>query len=76
MTDPLLAEVRSDVKQVLTDLATYASAQKMNTKRIDDHEDRLRLLEAFKWRLVGVGLAAGAVAGLVGALAIKLLEAV
>ncbi len=74
MSDELLSEVRQDTRQILTDLATYAETQKTNSRRIDDHEDRLRLLEAFKWRLVGVGLAAGAVAGVVGALVIKLME--
>lgn len=41
---------------------------------IDDHENRLRVLEAFKWKLIGVGLAAGGVAGAVSALLGRILD--
>lgn len=38
---------------------------------VADHEDRLRGLESFKWKLIGVGVAGGGTGGILAALFTK-----
>jgi 6-phosphogluconolactonase/glucosamine-6-phosphate isomerase/deaminase len=53
----LYKELR-ETKEVLIEMRADLQAQKKTT---EDHEDRIRQLEQFKWLLVGVSLAAGGV---------------
>ena len=53
----LYKELR-ETKEVLIEMRAELQAQK---KQTEDHENRIRQLEQFKWLLVGVSLASGGV---------------
>lgn len=56
--------MRSDVARALTRIEVIDSHNTATAGDITDHENRLRGLEAFKWKLTGIAMAVGMVSGL------------
>lgn len=71
-----MGEVRITMVRIEQEVITASKEGERRQKSIDDHETRIRVLEAFKWKLVGVGIAAGGVAGAVSALISRILDTV
>lgn len=53
-------------RQILDRLTTIEVMLKGALQSRDDHETRLRSLEAWRWKTTGIGAAIGAVIGTVG----------
>lgn len=65
--------MRSDVAKALTRIEVIDSHNTATAGDITDHENRIRSLEAFKWKLTGIALAVGMVSGLFSGYAVYLL---
>lgn len=68
-----LVGMRSDVVKALTRIEIIDSQNNATAGDITDHENRLRGLEAFKWKLTGIALAVGVISGLFSGYATYLL---
>lgn len=58
-----LVGMRSDLVKALTRIEVIDTVNKGAEDDRRDHEQRLRILEAFKWKLLGVCITGGAIAG-------------
>jgi hypothetical protein len=59
----LLIRVDAKLERVIADLAAMATDTKQTIK---DHDGRIDSLEKWRWYLVGLATAAGAIAGIIG----------
>lgn len=68
-----VADKLSSTATKLDSLAEQLGRAEQDREKIDDdHENRIRLLERFQWKVVGVATACGAFSGVVGALIVAL----
>lgn len=65
MNEEKFNQLVTDVAVIKARLETFTNTQ---VTRIDDHEERIRLLEEFKSKAIGAVLASGVFGGIIGAL--------
>lgn len=61
-----VSALRADVGRALTRIEVIDERNKAADSDHRDFETRLRLLEAFRWKITGIALVAGFVSGFVG----------
>jgi hypothetical protein len=64
----LYREVTGMRSETLTKLATIETRDAMTSMMQTDHESRLRVLERFRYTLLGASLLAGSAAGIIASL--------
>lgn len=62
----VMSAMQADVAKVATRLEVLDSQNRSAEDIHRDHEQRMRALEAFKWKLVGVAIATGVTSGGLG----------
>lgn len=63
----VMSAIQSDVSKALTRLEVIDSRNKTADNIDADHENRIRTLEAFRWKLLGLALAISVLTGFLAA---------
>lgn len=61
-----LAGLRGDLQQALTSLKVIEVRDDVTARQLGDHEMRLRLVEAWRWKVAGVALTVSAAVSSLG----------